>query len=192
MLMTSGRWLVVFPEGEIYHTNERLTPLREGVAFMALTAQRELDRAPGGAHVWVVPTAIRYRYLEDIRPALHAFLDAYAASVAPIVDVTGVPPTVQITAPASGSTFPFKSDITIKGTASDSDGTVQKVEFFAGTTKLGQSTTAPYSFVWHRPGPGTYALTARATDNAGLMTTSSSVSVTTHLSAGSYCFNRSR
>jgi len=27
-LMTSGRWLVVFPEGEIYHTNERLTPLR--------------------------------------------------------------------------------------------------------------------------------------------------------------------
>ena len=98
-------------------------------------------------------------------------------SVAPIVSVIGVPPTVQITAPASGSTFSFKSDITIKATASDSDGTVQKVEFFAGTTKLGQSTSAPYSFVWHRPGPGTYALTARATDNAGLTTTSAPVTV---------------
>lgn len=102
-------------------------------------------------------------------------------SVAPIVSVTAppsVPPSVQITSPASGSTFPFKSDITINATASDSDGTVQKVEFYAGTTKFGQSTTAPYSFVWHRPGPGSYALTARATDNAGLMTTSAPVTVT--------------
>ena len=99
-------------------------------------------------------------------------------SVAPIVNVTDMPPTVQITGPAGGSTFPFNSDITITATASDSDGTVQKVEFFAGTTKLGESTTAPYSFVWHSPGPGTYALTARATDDAGLMTTSAPVAVT--------------
>ena len=33
-------------------------------------------------------------------------------------------------------------------TASDSDGTVAKVEFFNGTTKLGQDTTAPYGFTW--------------------------------------------
>src|SRR5918993_855140 len=43
-LLTSGKALVIFPEGEIYHTNERLTPLREGVGFIALTAQRELDK----------------------------------------------------------------------------------------------------------------------------------------------------
>lgn len=105
-------------------------------------------------------------------------------SVAPILNVTDVPPTVQTTAVTSVSAFPFESDITITATASDSDGTVKKVEFFAGTTKLGESTTAPYSFVWHRPGPGTYELTARATDNAGLMTTSAPVAVTVRMVSG--------
>ncbi len=69
-LLTGGQWLVVFPEGEIYHTNERLTPLREGVAFMAVTAQRDLDKAKAGKRVWVVPTCIRYTYDQDITPKL--------------------------------------------------------------------------------------------------------------------------
>jgi 1-acyl-sn-glycerol-3-phosphate acyltransferase len=69
-LMTTGRRLVVFPEGEIYHTNERLTPLREGVAFMAGTAQKDLDKQGDGRKVWIVPTAIRYTYLRDVTPAL--------------------------------------------------------------------------------------------------------------------------
>jgi hypothetical protein len=71
-LMTSGRWLVVFPEGEIYHTNERLTPLREGVAFMAGTAQKALDKEAGGRKVWIIPTAIRYTYVEDVTPQLES------------------------------------------------------------------------------------------------------------------------
>jgi 1-acyl-sn-glycerol-3-phosphate acyltransferase len=79
-ILTTGNVLVVFPEGEVYRLNERLTPLLEGVAFMALTAQRDLDKAanhdaPGdgmntGSRVWVVPAAIRYKYVEDIRPKL--------------------------------------------------------------------------------------------------------------------------
>src|SRR3954469_21090700 len=75
-LLTNGKSLVVFPEGEIYHTNERLTPLREGVAFMALQAQRDADKANAGKSIWIVPTAIRYRYDEDVTPALN---DAVAA-----------------------------------------------------------------------------------------------------------------
>jgi 1-acyl-sn-glycerol-3-phosphate acyltransferase len=73
-LLAGGRTLVVFPEGEVYHLNERLTPLLEGVAFMALTAQRDLDKKGEGARVWVVPTAIRYRFVEDVRPRLEATL----------------------------------------------------------------------------------------------------------------------
>jgi 1-acyl-sn-glycerol-3-phosphate acyltransferase len=69
-LLTGGQSLVIFPEGEIYHTNERLTPLREGVAFMAVTAQRDLEKAGGGKRVWVVPTCIRYKYDQDITPRL--------------------------------------------------------------------------------------------------------------------------
>src|SRR5262249_2153643 len=48
-LLTTGSALVVFPEGEIYHLNDRLTPLLEGVAFMALTAQRDLEKQPTGS-----------------------------------------------------------------------------------------------------------------------------------------------
>ncbi len=70
--LSSGHALVVFPEGEIYHLNDRLTPLLEGVAFMALTAQRELEKAAAGGRVWVVPAAIRYRYLDDVTPQLEA------------------------------------------------------------------------------------------------------------------------
>lgn len=57
--------LVVFPEGEVYHTNERVTPFREGPASMALTAARRGDRP-----IVCVPCAIRYHYLEDPTPAL--------------------------------------------------------------------------------------------------------------------------
>jgi 1-acyl-sn-glycerol-3-phosphate acyltransferase len=69
-LLTGGQWLVVFPEGEIYHTNERLTPLREGVAFMGVTAQRDFEKSKSGHRVWVVPTCIRYKYDQDITPLL--------------------------------------------------------------------------------------------------------------------------
>jgi 1-acyl-sn-glycerol-3-phosphate acyltransferase len=71
-LMTSGKALVVFPEGEIYHTNEKLTPLREGVAFMAVTAQRELDKGSSGGRVWMVPVGIRYEFIDDVMPSLEA------------------------------------------------------------------------------------------------------------------------
>lgn len=74
-LLGGGGSLVVFPEGEVYRLNERLTPLLEGVAFMALSAQRDLQKAGASARVWIVPAAIRYRYTQDIRPQLEAALD---------------------------------------------------------------------------------------------------------------------
>src|SRR6267143_122584 len=77
-ILTTGKMLVVFPEGEVYRLNDRLTPLLEGVAFMALMAQRDLDNAAkeqadktaSAARVWIVPTAIRYRYAQDVTPRL--------------------------------------------------------------------------------------------------------------------------
>ena len=62
--------------------------------------------------------------------------------------------------------------------ASDSDGSVAKIEFFNGTTKVGEDTTAPYSFDWKGVGPGTYPVTARATDNRGATTTSGVSTIT--------------
>ncbi len=98
-----------------------------------------------------------------------------------VVNVTvdaSTPPVVSITAPASNATFDALATISITADASDADGTVSKVEFFNGATKLGEDTTAPYSYDWTGVITGSYTLTARATDNANTSTTSAAITVT--------------
>jgi len=92
--------------------------------------------------------------------------------------VVNTAPTVALTTPAEGAMFTAPAAITIEATASDSNGTVSKVEFFNGTTKLGEDVTAPYSFAWNNVSAGSYALTAKATDNHGSATTSNAVNIT--------------
>jgi glucose/arabinose dehydrogenase/regulation of enolase protein 1 (concanavalin A-like superfamily) len=88
------------------------------------------------------------------------------------------PPVVSLTAPTSGASFTAPASITLTATASDSDGTISKVEFYQGSTLLGSDTTAPYEYVWSGVAAGNYSLTARATDNSGAVTTSGAVSIT--------------
>ena len=88
------------------------------------------------------------------------------------------PPSVSLTSPAAGSTFPLSSKIAIAAVASDSNGTVQRVEFYAGSTLLGTDASSPYGLTWKGPPAGTYTLTARAIDNGGAQTTSAPVTIT--------------
>ena len=87
-------------------------------------------------------------------------------------------PTASITSPASGANFTAPANITINASAADGDGTISKVEFFRGSTKLGEDTSAPYSFAWNNVAAANYNLTARATDNNGATTTSAIVAIT--------------
>jgi len=87
-------------------------------------------------------------------------------------------PTVSITSPTSGATFTAPANITINATAADSDGRISQVEFYQGTTLIRSDRTAPYSASWSNVTVGSYALTAKATDNAGAVTTSSVVTIT--------------
>jgi hypothetical protein len=86
-------------------------------------------------------------------------------------------PTVSITSPLNGDLFLSGDDIAIEANASDTNGYVTKVEFFQGTTKLGEDTDAPYSYTWNNVPVGRYSLTARATDNNDGVSTSSAVSI---------------
>jgi Bacterial Ig domain/Domain of unknown function (DUF1929) len=87
-------------------------------------------------------------------------------------------PSVSLTSPANNARFTSPAKVSLAATASDPDGTVIRVEFFNGTTKVGEDTTAPYTGQWNTGAAGTYTLTARATDNAGESTPSSPVTVT--------------
>jgi endo-1,3(4)-beta-glucanase len=74
-------------------------------------------------------------------------------------------PTVNITSPSENQSFPQDSDITISASASDLDGTISKVEFYDGTTKLGEDTTSPYSYTWVNANVGEHQIKAIVTDN---------------------------
>ena len=87
------------------------------------------------------------------------------------------PPTVSLTAPANNSSYLAPAAITLSATASDSDGTIAKVEFYNGATLLGTATSAPYAFNWSNVATGKYTLTAKTTDNRGATTTSAAVTV---------------
>jgi len=88
------------------------------------------------------------------------------------------PPVVAVTAPAAGATFYAPASILLAASASDADGAVVRVEFFEGTTKLGEDATAPFELLWTGVPAGSYALTAVATDSAGAVTASEPVGFT--------------
>lgn len=86
-------------------------------------------------------------------------------------------PTVAITSPADISRFSVPGNFLISANASDSDGTVTNVQFFAGTTLIGSDATPPYSISSGSLNSGVYQLTARAFDNLGGSATSAVVNV---------------
>lgn len=90
---------------------------------------------------------------------------------------SNVPPSVVLTAPVTGAVFAEGTNILLAASASDTDGTVSKVEFFRGATKLGEDNSASASLVWSNVSAGSYSLTAVATDNLGATTVSAPVSI---------------
>ena len=73
-------------------------------------------------------------------------------------------------APAGANQFP---DITITATADDSNGTVEKVEFYDGATLLATCTAKPYEAKLTGAKAGKHTLKAVATDNDGETSTAS-------------------
>jgi glucose/arabinose dehydrogenase len=108
----------------------------------------------------------------------------FTATFTDIGPATNNPPTVVLTAPANGSTGTTGTPISLMATATDSDGSVAKVEFFDGATKLGEDASSPYALSWTPTTTGAHSLIARATDNLGLITASAAVSVTINASTG--------
>ncbi|HKQ36862.1 MAG TPA: Ig-like domain-containing protein, partial [Verrucomicrobiae bacterium] len=93
-------------------------------------------------------------------------------------------PLVAITNPTSGQYFLAPPSVTLGAEASDPDGSVAKVKFFADGLELGEATNAPYSVVWNAPSVAAHTLTAVATDDLGGTTTSAEVPIVIYDAAG--------
>lgn len=100
-----------------------------------------------------------------------------------VAAINNQPPVVSISSPTKSTGFIAPAAITIDANASDPDGSITKVEFYNGTSKLGEITSAPYSYTWKEVPAGTYSITAAATDNKGLKTVSAAVTVVVEKSA---------
>ena len=89
-------------------------------------------------------------------------------------------PLVSLSSPPDGTNIFLETVpaiLPLTASASDLDGTIAKVEFYAGAAKLGQATASPYTLRWTNPPSGSYQLTAVATDNLGARTISAPVGV---------------
>ena len=80
-------------------------------------------------------------------------------------------PTVEFTRPAPSSTFTAPASMTLAARASDTDGTIAKVDFYRGSTLLKSVTSRnsqnEYTYSWTNVAAGSHPVTARAFDNDG-------------------------
>lgn len=99
-----------------------------------------------------------------------------AVSVA-VAAVSAGAPVVSVTSPAAGASLPVGVPVSFTAAASDADGTIAQVEFFANGVLLETDSTYPYGVTFTPNATGTYVLAARATDNGGNVSTSAPLSV---------------
>lgn len=76
ILQQPKRPLVIFPEGVITRTNDRVLALMDGVSFIARTAAKKRAAAHPPGKVVIHPVAIRYHFHGDIDAAVHETLTA--------------------------------------------------------------------------------------------------------------------
>jgi plastocyanin len=90
-----------------------------------------------------------------------------------VVAASSAPPTVAITAPASGAVYAAPANVTIQATASDGGNAITNVAFKIGGIVLSNVRTAPYSASIDQLEAGSYTLSAVASANNGLKATNS-------------------
>jgi hypothetical protein len=137
-------------------------------AFTPVTSQCGAD-GPNGEHTYTI-----YAQATDNRGATAPWSELMVT----VTEENYFPPNVSLTSPAPNATFTAPANITITANASDSDGTIAKVEFYKGATLITTLTAAPSTYNWTNVAAGSYSLTAVATDNSGATRTSAPVAIT--------------
>lgn len=104
-------------------------------------------------------------------------------------DAINQPPRVTLTAPEAGATYVAPARVQLKAIASDPDGRVRRVRFYAsgeliavrnGGGRGDGSGAQEYGATWRRVAPGTYLIFAEAEDRDGATTMSAPVQITVH------------
>lgn len=88
-----------------------------------------------------------------------------------------LPPTVTLVNPTNGAIYIEGMDISVVAEAFDADGTIARVDFFAGPALLGSTGEMPYQILLTNAAAGEYVFQAQATDNDGASAVSAPVNI---------------
>jgi 1-acyl-sn-glycerol-3-phosphate acyltransferase len=75
LLVEARRPLVIFPEGIITRSNDRLGAFYEGPAFIAHSSAKQRAKNEPGARTLLIPVALRYRFLGRLEESAAPVLD---------------------------------------------------------------------------------------------------------------------
>lgn len=78
ILLENRYGLTLFPEGNVYLMNDRVTPFLDGAAFIGMKAQKQLGK---DAPIFVIPTAIKATHLTDQRESIRTKLAQLATDI---------------------------------------------------------------------------------------------------------------
>ncbi len=105
-----------------------------------------------------------------------------SALSAPIeITVTNEPPVVTLLSPVNHSVFSLPANVEIKGTASDPDDAITRIEVHGDGRRLGVFTNSPFTLTWNNVPPGKHWIVARAFDVAGTSSTAIAMFSVTNL-----------
>jgi len=93
-----------------------------------------------------------------------------------VSETSTFPPVISLLSPADGSSYLAGKMVEITAAASDLDGNILNIEFYANGTKIGEASQEPFTIEWTEE-TGTYTLYAIAMDNDGNSTQSETVEV---------------
>jgi 1-acyl-sn-glycerol-3-phosphate acyltransferase len=67
LIVKGKNYLVIFPEGDTNGLNEYIMPFQSGVIQLAFWALDELNKQNNPQNIFILPIAIKYKYLKDMK-----------------------------------------------------------------------------------------------------------------------------
>jgi len=92
--------------------------------------------------------------------------------------VTNIAQGVYLVTPGQQANYYAPAEVALEAFATASNAAVNRIEFYAGTSKVGEATGSPYTSVWSGVAAGNYTLTAVARLSSGQAMTSAPVNIT--------------
>lgn len=149
----------------------------QAVTYYANGAQIGRATASPWSITWANVPAGTYS-LRAATTSYAAFCTGTGPLSAPVSLTVNTSPAVSVASPAPGTASTAPASFTFTANASDPDGAIANVQWFAnGSAISGAISAAPYSFTWSGVAAGSRSITARATDNRGAVTTSAPITV---------------